>query len=159
MAPRKLSELVNVVTRGRFCCNCLKPGHMARYCHSQKECEKCGRQHHILLHRLIDLPIASGPEGTAAGGIKSCIKHQCAVDNLLTVHLMTAIAETKGKAQRAKVRAFTDTGAQTSFISTALVKASKPHKMGVMGLRTCAFGGHTEDGVLSLYELTVTECR
>ena len=150
------AERVNVVMRGRLCRNCLKSGHMARYCHSRKECEKCGRRHHILLHGLVDLPIASGPEGAPAGGIKSYMKHQCAVDNRSTVHLMTAIAETKGEARCAKVQAFIDTGAQASFISTALVKAIKPRKVGVERLRTCAFGGHTEEGVLNLYELTVT---
>ena len=94
-------------------------------------------------------------KGTASGGITSYMKHQCAVNNRSTVHLMTVLADTEGEARCASVRAFIDTGAQISLISTALVKAIKPWNVGVERLRICTIGWCTEEGVLNLYKLTV----
>ena len=68
---------------------------------------------------------------------------------------MTVLSDTEGEARCASVPVFIDTGAQVSFISTALVKAIKPWNVGVERLRICAFGGCTEEGVLNLYKLTV----
>ena len=59
---------------------------------------------------------------------------------LLEVYLITAVAEVKGKTQKARVRVFLDLGSQASFLSSNLAKAMLPSKVGTQAMRVATFG-------------------
>ena len=39
-----------LIRENGYCVNCLKAGHIARWCQVRPKCRKCGKRHHALLH-------------------------------------------------------------------------------------------------------------
>ena len=71
---------------------------------------------------------------------------------ILGVRLMTAVAEVKGISWRARVRVFIDLGSQASFVSSALVHAVKPAKVGVERVGITAFASPQVEETLERFE-------
>ena len=71
--------------------------------------------------------------------------------------LMTAVAEVKGKTRKARVRVFLDLGSQASFLSSNLVKAIMPSKVGTQTMRVATFGAPKPvEEVNDCYEVHLT---
>ena len=129
------------VRKASVCFNCLKPGHIAAKCQRKAQCEKCEHRHHTLLHE--DKP-------------STILSYSCQTANSpATVHLMTAVAEIKGS-RRARVRVFLDLGSQATFVSSELVKAIQPKRVGEHTMVLRDFGSRPRKAVFGLYELSVT---
>ena len=114
------------VLERKLCFNCLKPGHRSSWCRSPKRCEKCKKKHHSFLHFEDEKQV-------------SVIASSVQAERSSKVFLMTATAEVRAE-RRAMVRVFLDYGAQTSFVSSALVKAIKVPKVGTTQISLKGFG-------------------
>ena len=110
----------------KLCFNCLKPGHRSSWCRSPKRCEKCKKKPHSLLHFEDEKQV-------------SVIASSVQAERSSKVFLMTATAEVRAE-RRAMGRVFLDYGAQTSFVSSASVKAIKMHKVGTTQISLKGFG-------------------
>jgi len=145
-AERKLfalpaHERLQFMRFNRLCYNCLKPGHPAATCPVESSCGQCTRKHHVLLHTCFETLNQSR-------GIKA---YSCHITN--PVHLMTAVAETKGETLRAQVRVFVDLGSQSSFVTPSLVQAIRPKKVAEEKVSVKPFGSPSAVSTLRRYEL------
>ena len=130
-----------------FYINCLKSGHHSRRCKTAATCEKCGKKHHTLLHLSVDA------EKAANSSQQSIRAYSC--QSSQQIYLMTAIAEVKG-AKQARVRVFLDLGAQASFVSSALIDAIKPSRVGEQNVMIKAVGAEASVEPLEQYRLQLS---
>ena len=83
----------------------------------------------------------------------------CEAESCQAVHLMTAVGEVHGAQLKARVRIFIDPGSQASFVSSALVTAVKPRRVGQSHVRIRAFDSPSVDSSLDVYEIGLTNSK
>lgn len=128
-------ERITKVKQLRICFNCLRPGHCAKDCSSKRNCSKCHKRHHSLLHE--ELPTKTPETETPlAKNSSNVVAESCPVPNILpstssnsscscnhsqtakTVMLLTAIVNLESAdGQLIPCRAMLDSGSQVCFVS------------------------------------------
>ncbi|XP_065074450.1 uncharacterized protein LOC135698402 [Ochlerotatus camptorhynchus] len=138
-----LKERINKVKQLRICFNCLGLGHCAKDCSSKRNCSKCHKRHHTLLHEesfTKTLETETLPEkdsfqdaaevktvpkivpSTSANTSCSCNHSQTAK----TVMLLTAIVNLESAdGQLVPCRAMMDSGSQVCFLSETIANRLK----------------------------------
>ena len=137
----------NAAKAAMACFRCLKLGHRARNCKGGS-CEKCGRQHHLLLHshgpgsspsaspmpasglspRAASFSPAQIPDRTARSGAEEGRMPRQAHQRLNNrteddgCFFQTALAVATGPKGRQRVRILLDGGSDSSYIRSALVE-------------------------------------
>ncbi|GIX66602.1 reverse transcriptase [Caerostris extrusa] len=110
------------IMRKRCYLVCLKPGHMAKKCHSHVRCLICERRHYVLLCPDLRKGNSSLPKS------KVDDEEAKSTENLLTnlsseyeIYLKTIIVRLRHKGKEACVRALMEDGSHRSYIEKSLV--------------------------------------
>ena len=131
--------------QAKLCFNCLKTGHTVAQCRANPQCDQCPGRHHPMLH-------ARGQPGS-----HGIVSYSCQTDSQRPpVRLMTAVGEVQGETLRAKVRVFVDLSSQASFVSSALVHAVRPPKVGCHRMTVRSFDAKDVEAEFGLYKIRVT---
>lgn len=151
-----MSDRVTKVRESHVCFNCLRRGHRAIDCSSKRNCSKCNKRHHSLLHEdgykregnmnpktqsiqnkgeNEPVSLVVTPQTSSDDSVKSAtVSTQSSVVSLSVtfpnVLLLTAVVHLRDRNGRpVPCRAFLDCGAQTNLISTAMYE-----KLGLEGM-------------------------
>ncbi|GIX82169.1 reverse transcriptase [Caerostris darwini] len=126
----------------RCCLVCLKPGHMAKKCHSNVRCLICERRHYALLCPDLRKGNSSLPKRKVAD------EEAKSTEILLTNHsseyeiyLKTIIVRLRHKGKEVCVRALMDDGSHRSYIEKSLVAELNLSPSGTEVLSQGLFGG------------------
>ncbi|GFT20758.1 transposable element Tc1 transposase [Nephila pilipes] len=129
------------VMRKRCCLVCLKPGHMAKRCHSSVKCLICGRRHYALL--CPDLR-----KDKISSKSREVDEEQHSTETLLTnlplerkIYLKTITVRLRHKNKEVCVRALMDDGSHRSYIVKSLVAELDLSPSGTEVLSQGLFGG------------------
>ncbi|GFS44078.1 transposable element Tc1 transposase [Nephila pilipes] len=129
------------VMRKRCCLVCLKPGHMAKRCHSSVKCLICGRRHYALL--CPDLR-----KDKISSKSREVDEEQYSTETLLTnlplerkIYLKTITVRLRHKNKEVCVRALMDDGSHRSYIVKSLVTELDLSPSGTEVLSQGLFGG------------------
>ncbi|GFT20649.1 transposable element Tc1 transposase [Nephila pilipes] len=129
------------VMRKRCCLVCLKPGHMAKRCHSAVKCLICGRRHYALL--CPDLR-----KDKISSKSREVDEEQHSTETLLTnlplerkIYLKTITVRLRHKNKEVCVRALMDDGSHRSYIVKSLVAELDLSPSGTEVLSQGLFGG------------------
>ncbi|GFT77600.1 transposable element Tc1 transposase [Nephila pilipes] len=129
------------VMRKRCCLVCLKPGHMAKRCHSSVKCLICGRRHYALL--CPDLR-----KDKISSKSREVDEEQHSTETLLTnlplerkIYLKTITVRLRHKNKEVCVRALMDDGSRRSYIVKSLVAELDLSPSGTEVLSQGLFGG------------------
>ncbi|GFT05094.1 uncharacterized protein NPIL_35041, partial [Nephila pilipes] len=143
---QKISNLVYEDRKGqvmfkRCCLVCLKPGHMAKRCHSSVKCLICGRRHYALL--CPDLR-----KDKISSKSREVDEEQHSTETLLTnlplerkIYLKTITVRLRHKNKEVCVRALMDDGSHRSYIVKSLVAELDISPSGTEVLSQGLFGG------------------
>ena len=115
---------LNVADRRKFvqdvklCFNCLRSGHMAKDCSSQKGCRTCGKSHNTLLHNEVNIQ-SSSSEDKLKQTISQSPQVTSTIDNS-QVLLQTALINMLDKrGNPLQCRALLDCGSQINLITNS----------------------------------------
>ncbi|GFT23290.1 uncharacterized protein NPIL_507481 [Nephila pilipes] len=129
------------VMRKRCCLVCLKPGHMAKRCHSSVKCLICGRRHYALLCPHLRKDKISSKS-------REVDEEQHSTETLLTnlplerkIYLKTITVRLRHKNKEVCVRALMDDGSHRSYIVKSLVAELDISPSGTEVLSQGLFGG------------------
>ncbi|GFU46192.1 transposable element Tc1 transposase [Nephila pilipes] len=129
------------VMRKRCCLVCLKPGYMAKRCHSSVKCLICGRRHYALL--CPDLR-----KDKISSKSREVDEEQHSTETLLTnlplerkIYLKTITVRLRHKNKEICVRALMDDGSHRSYIEKSLVAELDLSPSGTEVLSQGLFGG------------------
>ncbi|GFU48524.1 transposable element Tc1 transposase [Nephila pilipes] len=129
------------VMRKRCCLVCLKPGHMAKRCHSSVKCLICGRRHYALL--CPDLR-----KDKISSKSREVDEEQYSTETLLTnlplerkIYLKAITVRLRHKNKEVCVRALMDDGSHRSYIVKSLVAELDLSPSGTEVLSQGLFGG------------------
>ncbi|GFU28831.1 dual 3',5'-cyclic-AMP and-GMP phosphodiesterase 11 [Nephila pilipes] len=129
------------VMRKRCCLVCLKPGHMAKRCHSSVKCLICGRRHYALL--CPDLR-----KDKISSKSRVVDEEQHSTETLLTnlplerkIYLKTITVRLRHKNKEVCVRALMGDGSHRSYIGKSLVAELDLSPSGTEVLSQGLFGG------------------
>ncbi|GFR32712.1 transposable element Tc1 transposase [Trichonephila clavata] len=129
------------VIRQRCCLVCLKPGHMAKKCHSGVKCLICGRRHYVLLCPDLCKENPSPKD-------KRIYEEENLTEALLTnipaeqeVYLKTIMIILRHKGKEIRVRALLDDGSHRSYVEKGLVDELKLCPSGKESFSQGFFGG------------------
>ncbi|CAL1293989.1 unnamed protein product [Larinioides sclopetarius] len=130
------------VMRKRCCLVCLKPGHMAKKCHSSVKCLICERRHYALLCPDLRKGISSSSKNKVAD------EEQKSTEILLTnlpsaheIYLKVIAVRLRHKGKEVCVRALMDDGSHRSYIEKNLVAELNLSPSGTEVLSQGLFGG------------------
>ncbi|GIX92676.1 reverse transcriptase [Caerostris darwini] len=113
----------------RCCLVCLKPGHMAKKCHSNVRCLICERRHYALLCPDLRKGNSSLPKRKVADEeVKSTEILLTNHSSEYEIYLKTIIVRLRHKGKEVCVRALMDDGSHRSYIEKSLVAESFGHK-------------------------------
>ncbi|XP_055936869.1 uncharacterized protein LOC129966468 [Argiope bruennichi] len=129
------------VMRKRCCLVCLKPGHIAKRCHSFVKCLICGRRHYALL--CPDLR-----KDKISSKSREVDEEQHSTETLLTnlpserkIYLKTITVRLRHKNKEVCVRALMDDGSHRSYIEKSLAAELNLSPSGTEVLSQGLFGG------------------
>ncbi|GFR23447.1 transposable element Tc1 transposase [Trichonephila clavata] len=130
------------VRRKKCCLVCLKPGHMAKKCHSNAKCLICERRHYALLCPDLRKDTNSYSKGKVAE------EEQKLTEVLLTnlpsereIYLKTITVRLRHKEKELCVRALMDDGSHRSYMETSLAAELNLSPSGKEILSQGLFGG------------------
>ncbi|KFM71124.1 hypothetical protein X975_02399, partial [Stegodyphus mimosarum] len=130
------------VMRRKCCLVCLKPGHMAKGCHSSVKCLICGRRHYALLCPDLGKDIKSSSKDKVAE------EKQKSTKTLLTnlpsereIYLKTIMIRLRHRGKEICARALMDDGSHRSYIEKSLAAELNLSPSGKEMLSQGLFGG------------------
>ncbi|XP_075163153.1 uncharacterized protein LOC142235779 [Haematobia irritans] len=108
-----------------ICILCLEADHAVRECKSKK-CEKCGKPHHVLLHRENLRMSKSSEETDLVDSGFNAVLYSPMISKATSNFLATARILVRGnKGQFREIRCILDSGSQLNFITSKLVSILK----------------------------------
>ncbi|XP_070508914.1 uncharacterized protein [Chironomus tepperi] len=117
--PSKRHEIVSNL---KLCLNCLRPGHISRYCKSTRNCNICGSKHHSTLHRVKMLDAEQMPETSNSSNQRLMMNNKTLLSSAQTVLSTVKVLITDGEGNWQTVRAVMDSGSNGHVIREAAAK-------------------------------------
>lgn len=132
-----VEQRIREIKAKKLCLNCLKSGHFISSCMSGS-CNKCGKKHNTLLHKIQELDDQLQSEPTTSVNT-SISNHAFNVETSTQILLSTALVYVlDSNGNKHTCRVLLDTGSQSNLITTSLVDKlsldKKPTKISIAGI-------------------------
>ena len=116
------------VHKNRLCNNCLSKNHLVQECGNLRTCKTCRGKHHTMLHRLSSNTSAATVASTAIAENPppAAVAISVMQPEVSTSLMATALITTSHREQKTTARAFLDTGAGISLVTSRTVQLPAP---------------------------------